>query len=451
MAGFVAGQNQFALLANAFTGAAKGASDFASLKLKRDQIDESARQFDENLEFGFTKLDEQIRQFDVGTSERARMESARNDLKKKLTREGFVSAQRQSTIAAGPGHGRNLEAKKLREFKQRLADREHTSTTTIDAMEKLGVAAHWNDWTKYQEDFKEGTVTGEFDWNTRADQMARDLAADQKPSGEPVTEEDIRIRRQQIDNYRSLKTTHNENLMNTAKAAAAARAARMRVSPDEYIDTGEPAAVGYSRIMFDAEGTPMELPDSGWTTKEIGRLGALEANDPSRRGATQSFRRMEGASTRLSQATSVGAADAIEQSMLELRELNIDNLPGLTGQEIAEYKRAFIAENAKHEALYTARNQPGKPKLRVENTTLAAYAAAQQQQRQAERSGGSPGTPTDTSAAEAQRNKLQGTDNQENVFQRSLRGPGLPTLDQGSGGNGSDIIDDALHILGLGD
>ena len=436
MAGFVAGQNQFALLANAFTGAAKGASDFASLKLKRDQIDESARQFDENLEFGFTKLDEQIRQFDVGTSERSRMESARNDLKKKLTREGFVSAQRQSTIAAGPGHGRNLETKKLREFKQRLADRAHTSTTTIDAMEKLGVAAHWNDWTNYQKEFKEGTVTGEFDWDTRADEIARDLAAEEKPSGEPVTEEDIRIRRQQVDNYRSLKNTHNENLMNTAKAAAAARAARMRVSSDAYIDTGEPAAVGYNRIMFDAEGTPMELPDSGWTIKEIGRLGALEGNDPTRRGATQSFRRMESASRRLSAATFVGATDAIAQSTLELRELNTDNLPGLTSQEIAEYKRAFGAENAKQDAHYTARTQ-GIDLRRVEDTTLEAYAAAQQQQQQAERSRAeSTVAPTDMSAAEAQRAKLQGADNQK-ANEPMFLAP--------------DLIGDALHVLGLGD
>ena len=56
MATYVAGQNQLALLANAFSGAAKGAQDFAQLKMRRDQMAQQQAQFDANLDLGCNKL-----------------------------------------------------------------------------------------------------------------------------------------------------------------------------------------------------------------------------------------------------------------------------------------------------------------------------------------------------------------------------------------------------------
>ena len=109
MAAFVSGQNQFALLANAFTGAAKGAQDFAKLKMQRDQMAQQQRQFDDNLALGFSRLDEQIRQFDVGTAEHSRLTELSQELKLKMSREGYVAAEQRSRIAAGPGHARVAE------------------------------------------------------------------------------------------------------------------------------------------------------------------------------------------------------------------------------------------------------------------------------------------------------------------------------------------------------
>ena len=150
MASFVAGQNKFALLANAFTGAAKGAQDFAQLKLKRDQIDESKRQFDQNLEFGFKKLDEQIRSFDIGTAEKSRLEGLAIQARAKFGADANISAEKRTAITAQASVTstamRVNEQKEERKRQQRLTVMNFGLGDNIDAMDTLDIGAMHKEW-----------------------------------------------------------------------------------------------------------------------------------------------------------------------------------------------------------------------------------------------------------------------------------------------------------------
>lgn len=300
MASFVAGPNQFSLLANAFSGAAKGASDFAQLKLKRDQIAEDRRQFDENLEFGFKKLDEQIRQFDIGTEQRERLEQARNELQERLTDKRIAGSIKTAKIAAGPQYARVREQAERRKFEQRLQERNFGLGKTIEAMEQFGADQLFKDWDAATER-GEATFT---EWNPRANQMARDVAMRLSADG-VVTDDDVRIVRQQIDNYRNLKQTHINNMMEIQRVKALSRGAAAGMYGGTPM-TGESLTSGiqYNKSLMNVDptsdrmGQTIRIPNEGW---QAGFRASIAASgDPLGSEIIKRFDRVE---TRLKDAS----------------------------------------------------------------------------------------------------------------------------------------------------
>ena len=219
MASFVAGPNKFALLANAFTGAAKGANDFAELKQRSDTLKEQKRQHDDNLKFGFEKLDEQIRQFDVGTSEKSRLEGLALEARHKL---GIGQSELSKSATLGAASIRAREQREDREANNALRERNVNLDQHVNIMESHNVAGLWADWKAHEAKFNAGETTEQFDWNTRADTAALAIATKLSLGG-PPTPAQIALAREQVDNYQTIKATTNQNRIDVESSKALAR------------------------------------------------------------------------------------------------------------------------------------------------------------------------------------------------------------------------------------
>ena len=234
MASFVAGPNKFSLLANAFTGAAKGANDFAELKQRSDALKEQKRQHDDNLELGFNKLDEQIRQFDVGTSEKSRLEGLALQARHKL---GIAQSQMSKSATLGAAGIRAREQRDDRAARVALQERNVKLDQHVNIMEAHNVGGLWSDWKAYEAKFNAGETTEEFDWNTRADAAAFAIADKLSLEG-PPSQAQIALAREQIDNYQTLKKTNNENNVEIAMNAALAKGRGAGAAGGGYTNTG---------------------------------------------------------------------------------------------------------------------------------------------------------------------------------------------------------------------
>lgn len=106
---YIAGPQPFGMLTNALSGVAAGTKDFAQLKIKRDSLRQDQAQHSDKMAMALHQLDTQISEANLDRTQRAELEHARNELNAKLTREGYVSAEKRSRIAAGPGHARVAE------------------------------------------------------------------------------------------------------------------------------------------------------------------------------------------------------------------------------------------------------------------------------------------------------------------------------------------------------
>jgi len=315
MASFVSGQNKFALLANAFTGAAKGAQDFAQLKLKRDQIDESKRQFDQNLEFGFKKLDEQIRSFDIGTAEKSRLEGLAIQARAKFGADANISAERRTAMTAQASVTstamRVNEQREERERQMRLTVMNQGMSENLVQMELLNVHEMHKEWGATEAG--EGVDVDQFwaekgaAWNKQADAKAWALAKVLSPDG-TVTDDEFRIAREKVDNYTSIKGQFTDNEMKMAQARALSRGASrgMYGGSGAYTGNGAGISVNYSKSMArkdDGTGpggiTTIRVPDGDWQSSirqqisrgdsihSAGQLDAFNAAESRMRAAIQ--------------------------------------------------------------------------------------------------------------------------------------------------------------------
>tara|TARA_R110000824_G_scaffold178505_5_gene358255 strand:+ start:1132 stop:2484 length:1353 start_codon:yes stop_codon:yes gene_type:complete len=219
MATFVAKPNQFALLANAFSGAAKGAQDYAQITLKRDQMAQQQSQFDEQLALNLDKLDEQIRQFDVGTEEHARIQNEANTLRATLEREGFTSAERRTQITAGT---QRAIAREGREYNQRLQERNFSRKKRLDAANSLG-AEQLGPKPEFGVISPEEYDSQLAEWGRKRDQIALDFAGSLNLSEGPVSDAELRIAQDYIENYGKHKSDYGAEMLRTAQYEAAAR------------------------------------------------------------------------------------------------------------------------------------------------------------------------------------------------------------------------------------
>ena len=232
---YIAPKDNLKLLSNALGGAAKGAQDFATLSLEKRRIDESSRQFDENLEFGFKKLDEQIRQFDVGTDQRERLEQARLELQGKLTREGYVSAEKRSEISKqatlGAASIRAREMTKDREQAARLQERNLATGNRVNDLESFGANILEREMREERDRIENmrslGMPVEEAQYNkgqeARINEMARELAEHWSVDG-IVDDMDLKVARDQIINYKNTKSSY---IKTTAQISAARKNEQM--------------------------------------------------------------------------------------------------------------------------------------------------------------------------------------------------------------------------------
>ena len=215
---YIPGSDPFKTLSNAFGGTAKGAFDYTQVRLKQNQIDESKRQHDQNLRLGFKRLDEQIRQFDVGTKEHRELTEARMKLDATLRREGFVSAEKrtkmQKEAPLGAASIRAKQQEKDRQYRRDLAQRNFSTQGLLNGIEHVA-GDLWKDYNAWNAG--EGTGTETFPWEARANVAARQLA-ESKAMGEPVTEDDIALARRQIDSYDKIKSTYVKDTLDLARA-----------------------------------------------------------------------------------------------------------------------------------------------------------------------------------------------------------------------------------------
>lgn len=245
MASFVAGPNKFALLANAFTGAAKGANDFAQLKQRSDALKEQKRQHDNNLALGFDRLDEQIRQFDIGTSERSRLETMALEARHKL---GIEQSQISKSATLGAAGIRSRTADKDRKATIAFQERNAGLDEHVNILEAHNVAGLHTDRKAHDARLQAGETTELFDWERRADAAA--LAVATKMSlGSPPTQAQISLAREQVDNYPGLKGQANQNRIDAEMSKALARAGGGRAGGG-YTGTG--AGVDFSQAYTGA-------------------------------------------------------------------------------------------------------------------------------------------------------------------------------------------------------
>jgi len=245
MASFVAGPNKFALLANAFTGAAKGANDFAQLKQRSDALKEQQRQHDDNLGLGFDRLDEQIRQFDIGTSERSRLETMALEARHKL---GIEQSQISKSATLGAAGIRSRTADKDRKATIALQERNAGLDEHVNIMEAHNVAGLHTDRKAHDVRLQAGETTELFDWERRADAAALAIAT-KMSLGSPPTQAQISLAREQVDNYPGLKEQANTNRIDAEMSKALARAGGGRAGGG-YTGTG--AGVDFSQAYTGA-------------------------------------------------------------------------------------------------------------------------------------------------------------------------------------------------------
>jgi len=371
MASFVAKQNQFAMLANAFTGMAKGANDFAQLKQRRDSLEEQKRQHDQNLKLGFDRLDEQIRQFDISTEQKAELqkqsEKARFKLQdKELTYRTEADDKRIAADIKRAGIAAHT-AKMDRDLRRKIQQQNIGLSETVNTMQTLGAgdlhrerAAHETkvaDWTPNDD----GTFTDAggniqpagsnlFPWETRRDAIARNLASRVNFTDNP-TESQIALAAQQVDNYKGLHSTNNQNRIDAQMSKNLSNAAAAGAYGSSY--AGAPMTAAYEGIYYskqlDENGNPtvIERPAKNAFADMRAQLAASAKDNPYAGIALSNYDRAASHITELSNARQYGTE--VEKSTAEAALQNImnpANFPGIGRENFAEIQRLVNNESA---------------------------------------------------------------------------------------------------------
>ena len=375
MASFVAKQNQFAMLANAFTGVAKGANDYAQLKQRRDALNEQKRQHDQNLKLGFDRLDEQIRSFDIQTEQKEALQKQAELARSKFqdTEIAYRTEADDKRIAAeikkaGIAAHQQAETRKLN---RQIQQQNIGLSETVNTMQTLGAgdlhrerAAHETkvaDWTPNDD----GTFTDAggniqpagsnvFQYETRRNAIARNLASRVNFTDNP-TESQIALAAQQVDNHPSLHSTNNQNRMDAQLSKNLSNAAAAGAYGSSY--TGAPMTAAYEGIYYskqlDENGNPtvIERPAKNAFADMRAQLAAAAKDNPYAGIALSNYDRAASHINELSNARQQGTE--VERSTAEARLQNImnpANFPGIGGENFAEIQRLFNNESAANSA-----------------------------------------------------------------------------------------------------
>jgi hypothetical protein len=257
MAALVTGPNKFGLLANALAGSAKGAQDFAQLKMKRDAMEEQSRQFDEQLALGVRRLEEQARQFDMDQAQKKEF----NDLLVQFREKSLVSEEMRAAEALRSAERRTgmqvAEQRRAREQRAELEERNFGLRNTVEGLIALDVpgmdAMRESNPEAYEASVQEKAVQ----W------------AELKAVGGSYTDEDLRIAEQQVRNFGNIKGQYNKY---TADIFRAKNAENALTAAGFSSDTGAGLNISSSSTLVptqpiktpgDQESRYISVPDPG--------------------------------------------------------------------------------------------------------------------------------------------------------------------------------------------
>ena len=182
--------NAMQILSNALTGVSKGINDANAVKLRSIQIQDQRNQFEQQLDLNFKKLDEQIRKANMDDATRREMQQLRIDAadalqdkriesSEKMTREGFVSAEKRARISAGPAYDRNARDQAWREHQSRMSANESRAIRDfLVGMPDVGPPPDLNDFDGNPESFSYVSAVAAYNDRIKGntDMLAQQLA-----------------------------------------------------------------------------------------------------------------------------------------------------------------------------------------------------------------------------------------------------------------------------------
>lgn len=271
MAALVTGPNKFGLLANALAGSAKGAQDFAQLKMKRDAMEEQSRQFDEQLALGVRRLEEQARQFDMDQSQKKEF----NDLLMQFREKSLVSEEMRAAESLRSAERRTAmqvsEQRKAREQARELQERNFGLRNTVEGLIALDVPGLDSMRESNPEAYEASVQEKALQW------------AELKAVGDSYTDEDLRIAEQQVRNFGNIKSQYNKYTVDIFRAKNAENALTAAGFSN---DTGVGFTYSSSSTLVpkynerregDKESRYIPMPDDGAFPKA---LGYFQAKNP---------------------------------------------------------------------------------------------------------------------------------------------------------------------------
>ena len=345
---YVAPVDKFSMLSNALGGVSKGLTDYAAVKLETNKMAQQQAQFDEQMNLAFNKLDEQIRQFNVGTEQHERLTQAKMDLEKTLTREGIVSAEKQTTQRVRAQNYATRVREKNAERQAEIDDRLFEATRSSQLAESMGYDALA---TQDPGIYDPNEWASEEAYNiekAKHDKKVKNWAIQYMTvlSGDPnyqINETDIQ---RGINKFKGMPAERAQTvqlMMKKAEADAIARGNTSALLAGSNNLSGGLSAQYTTEKWYPKDprtgqvnttGPAVSQPDEGWMNTMVADAQALEMEDPMlRAGAKASVEKFRSYSNQiLGDRNPESQKELIQRLEYQIR--NEKQWPGLTSDEL---------------------------------------------------------------------------------------------------------------------
>lgn len=361
MASFVAKPNQLALMANAFSGMAKGANDFANLKQRRDQLEEQKRQHDENIKLGFDRLDEQIRQFDISTEQKAALQKQAEEARfkfqdKELTYRTEADDKRIAADLKRAGM-QAYQQRQDRELRRKIQQQNIGLGQTVNTMQTLGAAQLHKERKEHEDKVATWTPNPDGTFNTpdgktvpsssaifpyesRRNAMAQNLASRLNFTDNP-TQSQIALAQQQIDNHDSMAERHAQNRIEAEQSKYLGKAAAAGAFGATYTDTGQPMSAAYKGIYYATDPKTgqeqvVQRPGPNAFAELRGQIAARGAEDnPLIKMQLNNFDRLQGLMSQHATAAEDGLMTASTLKDRIDNHMRPDSFPGMNPSDFS--------------------------------------------------------------------------------------------------------------------
>lgn len=379
---YIAPVDKFAMLNNALGGVSKGLTDYAAVKLETNKMAQQQAQFDQQMNLAFTKLDEQIRQFDVGTEQHERLTKAKMDLEATLTREGIVSAEKQTTQRVRAQNYATSVRKNIAKRQAEIDDRLFEATRSSQLAQSMGY------------DALAGKDPGPFDPNTHTeegyavekakyDKDVRNWAVQYMTvlSGDPnyqVTEIDIQRGISKFNSMPAERAQTTQLMMEKAKADAIARGHTNALLSGSNnlsggLDMKYTGAKWYPKDphtgQVNTTGAAVSQPDEGWMNTLVADAQQLELEDPMlRAGAKASVEKFRSYANQILGDRNPNSQKELMQR-LEYQIRDEKQWPGVTADELFQMK--LTLDDELNTRLYASATGPDAQWVKLSTRAVA--------------------------------------------------------------------------------